>query len=38
MADKKKISWLLKATALSIVLAAIVWFAGLVFNLSLIHI
>ena len=32
MADKKKISWLLKATALSIVLAAIVWFAGLVFN------
>lgn len=32
MADKMKISWLLKATALSIVLAAIVWFAGLVFN------
>ncbi len=32
MADKKKISGLLKATALSIVLAAIVWFAGLVFN------
>ncbi len=32
MADKKKISGILKATALSIVLAAIVWFAGLVFN------
>ena len=32
MADKMKMSWLLKATALSIVLAAIVWFAGLVFN------
>ena len=32
MADKMKISWLLKATALSVVLAAAVWFAGLVFN------
>ena len=32
MADKMKISCLLKAAALSIVLAAIVWFAGLVFN------
>ena len=32
MADKMKISGLLKATALSVVLAAAVWFAGLVFN------
>ena len=32
MADKMKISWLLKATALSVVLAAAVWFAGLGFN------
>lgn len=32
MADKKKISGLLKATALFVVLAAIVWFVGLVFN------
>ena len=32
MAKESKISGLLKATALSVVLAAIVWFVGLVFN------